>query len=211
MWPSWTVHVSGAKDAAGNAQEDYTALAEFDLDTKNPSVTTVTIDTNPVYEGDLVQVVTVTFDEVMLANGSANPAITFSTGTWTSSGDGAWSAGDTVWTETFTVTDANQEVTGVTVDVAGAKDAAGNAQEDYTAEPEFSIDTLNPTVTSVSVLDTVLTIGETTTVTIVFSQAIDPATFDASDLDFPNGVLTNLSTMNNITWTATLTPDANVV
>ena len=44
--PTWsangvTVDVTGAQDANGNAQQDYTALAEFDIDTANPTVTSV--------------------------------------------------------------------------------------------------------------------------------------------------------------------------
>ena len=45
----------------------------------------------------------------------------------------------------------------MTVDVTGAQDANGNAQNDYTAQAEFSIDTANPTVTTVTVNDLVIT------------------------------------------------------
>ena len=37
--------------------------------------------------------------------------------------------------------DANVVANGVTVDVTGAQDANGNAQQDYTPLAEFSIDT----------------------------------------------------------------------
>ena len=65
----------------------------------------------------------------------------------------------------------------MTIDVTGAQDANGNAQEDYTPEAEFSIDTANPSVVSVD--------GERHadhgrghghrhfTVTVVFDQAMD--------------------------------------
>ena len=36
----------------------------------------------------------------------------------------------------------------MTVDVAGAQDANGNAQLDYTAAVEFTIDTADPTVSA---------------------------------------------------------------
>ena len=45
----------------------------------------------------------------------------------------------------------------MTVDVTGAQDANGNAQKDYTALAEFSIDTVNPTVTTVTANDLVIT------------------------------------------------------
>ena len=66
---------------------------------------------------------------------------------------GVWSAGDTTYTATYNVADANVDHDGVTVDVTGAKDANGNAQMDYTPLAEFSIDTLNPTVVSVTASD----------------------------------------------------------
>ena len=43
----------------------------------------------------------------------------------------------------------NVDVADVTIDVTGAQDATGNAQEAYTPEAEFSIDTANPSVVSV--------------------------------------------------------------
>ena len=49
----------------------------------------------------------------------------------------------------------------VTIDVTGAQDANGNAQQDYTAEAEFSIDTLNPTVTAREVSDLQITDADT--------------------------------------------------
>ena len=52
----------------------------------------------------------------------------------------------TIYTATYDVADANVLVPDVTIDVTGAQDANGNAQQDYTPEAEFSIDTLNPTV-----------------------------------------------------------------
>ena len=54
---------------------------------------------------------------------------------------GSWNAAGTIYTATYDVADAGVVATGVTVDVSGAQDANGNAQDDYTAEAEFSIDT----------------------------------------------------------------------
>jgi len=56
--------------------------------------------------------------------------------------------------------------------------------------------------------DIALTVGETSTVTIDFSEAV--AGFALGDLDSPNGTLSGLSTSNNITWTALFTPAANI-
>ena len=45
--------------------------------------------------------------------------------------------------------------------MTGAQDAAGNLQQDYAALPEFSIDTLNPTVTDVNVSDLLISDADT--------------------------------------------------
>ncbi|MCX6100205.1 MAG: Ig-like domain-containing protein, partial [Candidatus Bipolaricaulota bacterium] len=122
----------------------------FEIDTRKPEVgpgvSAVAVDTDLVYESDLIQVVIVTFDETMRSDATAEPVITFSAGTWTAGAAGVWSAGDTVWTRTYTLTDNDEEVAGVTVDVTGARDAAGNGQENYAAVPEFTIDTLQPRI-----------------------------------------------------------------
>ncbi len=145
-------NASGARDLAGNADvgDDSTS---FEIDTRKPElapgVAAVAVDTDPVYEGDLVQVVTVTFDEAMRSNGTAEPTITFSRGTWTAGAAGVWSSGDTVWTRTYTVVDNDEEVADVTVDVTGTRDAAGNAQENYAPAREFTLDTLQPSIVEI--------------------------------------------------------------
>jgi hypothetical protein len=69
-----------------------------------------------------------------------------------------------------------------------------------------------PTVTSVTLSDSRLKIGETTTVTIVFSEAISGLTNAnlSTIVDHPNLVYTNasLTTADSITWTADFTPAA---
>ncbi len=145
-------NTSGATDLAGNADVGDDSPT-FEVDTHKPELvpgaTAVAIDTDPVYEGDLTQRVTVTFDEAM--HTGTTPAIVFGHGTWTTNHDGVWSSGDTIWTVTYTLADHDEEyynLSGsvVTVDVGGARDVAGNLQEPYAAEPEFDIDTLQPEI-----------------------------------------------------------------
>jgi large repetitive protein len=93
-----------------------------------------------------------------------------------------------------------------------ATDAAGNFTEEektisITDVNETPVDTTPPTATIV-VADT-LRIGETSLVTITFSEAVTGFTND--DLTIANGTLTNVSsTDGGITWTATLSPTANI-
>ncbi|EGM76015.1 putative Ig domain-containing protein,BNR/Asp-box repeat protein [Rheinheimera sp. A13L] len=68
-------------------------------------------------------------------------------------------------------------------------------------------DTTPPTATIV-VADTALRIGETSLVTITFSEAV--VGFTNADLTIANGTLTAVSSSDGgITWTATLTPSAS--
>ncbi|MEL0557083.1 Ig-like domain-containing protein, partial [Neisseria gonorrhoeae] len=56
--------------------------------------------------------------------------------------------------------------------------------------------------------DSALIAGETATVSIVFSEAVSG--FALADLTAENGTLSGLTTSDNITWTATFTPTANI-
>ncbi|MWV13175.1 hypothetical protein F3I62_13795 [Pseudomonas sp. R-28-1W-6] len=85
---------------------------------------------------------------------------------------------------------------------------AGNTGTGSTTSSNYAIDTTRPTATIV-VADSTLAIGETTSVTITFSEAVSG--FDLADLSVTNGSLSNLSSSDGgITWTATLTPRAEI-
>ncbi|WP_255265063.1 Ig-like domain-containing protein, partial [Comamonas testosteroni] len=72
----------------------------------------------------------------------------------------------------------------------------------------YAVDTLRPTATIV-VADAALAVGESSTVTITFSEAVTG--LDIGDFTVANGVLSNLSSSDGgITWTAILTPTASV-
>ncbi|MCY1413207.1 hypothetical protein D9M71_286340 [compost metagenome] len=88
------------------------------------------------------------------------------------------------------------------------QDAAGNTGLSTTASNAYAIDTARPTAT-ITVADTALAAGETSTVTITFSEAVTGLT--TADFTVANGVLSNLSSSDGgITWTAVLTPTAGV-
>ena len=72
--PSVTVDVKGAQDANGNAQTDYTAAAEFAIDTANPTVVSVDASDRLITDADAGAAsfsVTVVFNQAMTADGSA--------------------------------------------------------------------------------------------------------------------------------------------
>jgi Ca2+-binding RTX toxin-like protein len=60
--------------------------------------------------------------------------------------------------------------------------------------------------TEISISHTALRIGQSATVTFVFTEAVTGFTIE--DVAAPNATLSNLATSDNITWTATLTPSA---
>src|SRR6185369_5800760 len=119
------------------------------------------------------------------------------------------SDGGVTWTATLTPTADIEDTSNViTLDNTGEQDAAGNTGLGTTDSNNYAIDTLRPTATIV-VADSALAAGETSLVTITFSEAVTG--FDNSDLTVANGTLTAVSSSDGgVTWTATLTPDAAV-
>ena len=89
---------------------------------------------------------------------------------------------------------------------ADVSDAAGNA--DQVTSSAFTYDVTAPTVSSFAMNDTALKSGETATVTLVFSEAV--IGFANADITVVNGSLSTMSTSDNITWTGTYTPNADV-
>ena len=61
---------------------------------------------------------------------------------------------------------------------------------------------------SIVVADDALKAGETSLVTITFSEAVSD--FTNADLSVANGTLTAVSSVDGVTWTATLTPTADI-
>ncbi|WP_236425833.1 Ig-like domain-containing protein, partial [Pseudomonas syringae] len=119
------------------------------------------------------------------------------------------SDGGITWTATYTPTVNVADSTNlISLNNAGVADLAGNAGNGVTNSGNFTIDTVQPTATVV-VADSALSAGETSLVTITFSEAVTG--FTNADLTVANGTLSAVSSSNGgITWTATLTPSANV-
>ncbi|MEN2388762.1 Ig-like domain-containing protein, partial [Comamonas sp. A7-5] len=91
-----------------------------------------------------------------------------------------------------------------TLNNAGVTDKAGNAGVGSTVSNAYAIDTALPTATIV-VAEAALQAGESTLVTITFSEAVDG--FDNSDLSVSGGTLSTVTSSDGgITWTATFTP-----
>ncbi len=196
-----TLNNSGVTDLAGNAGTGITNTANFTIDTVLPTATIVVADT-ALNIGE-TSLVTVTFSEAV--TGFSNADLTIANGTLTavSSSDGG-----ITWTATFTPTNAITDATNlITLDNSGVQNASGNVGSGSTDSNNFAIDTVRPTATIV-VADTSLALGQTSLVTITFSEAVTG--FTTADLSVANGTLSNLTTSDNITYTATFTPTVSI-
>ncbi|WP_454862765.1 Ig-like domain-containing protein [Pseudomonas hormoni] len=197
-----TLNNTGVADIAGNTGSGSTNSANFTIDTVLPTATLVVADT--ALKAGETSLVTITFSEAV--SGFSNADLTIANGTLStvSSTDGG-----ITWTATFTPTASITDTSNlITLDNSGVQNASGNAGSGTTDSNNFAIDTALPSATIV-VADNRLGIGDTTTVTITFSEAVSG--FDLSDISVANGVLSNLiSSDGGITWTATLTPTAGM-
>ena len=153
--------------------------------------------------GETAQV-TITFSEAVTGFSNADLSVANGTLSAVSSSDGGLT-----WTATFTptlgVTDATNQIS---LDNTGVSDAAGNTGTGTTDSANYTVETQVPTATIV-VADNALKVGETSQVTITFSEAVSG--FDNSDLTISNGTLSNVSSSDGgVTWTATFTPTTSI-
>jgi photosystem II stability/assembly factor-like uncharacterized protein len=105
-------------------------------------------------------------------------------------------------------------------------DRAGNIATNLTHSavshnPDYKVDTTPPSVTTFIMDDKLLTIGETSTVTLVFSEPICASTsvclrtqtggtyFSNADITILNGSLSTMTSDDNETWIGTFTPATN--
>uniref|UniRef100_UPI001E2874B7 Ig-like domain-containing protein n=1 Tax=Pseudomonas amygdali TaxID=47877 RepID=UPI001E2874B7 len=197
-----TLDNGGVTDLAGNAGSGTTQSNSYAVDQVRPTASIVIADST-LSAGETSQV-TITFSEAV--NGFSNADLTAANGTLSavSSNDGG-----ITWTATFTpnanVTDASNLIT---LNNTGVADASGNTGSGITSSNNYAIDTVRPTAT-ITVANPNLAIGQTSLVTFAFSERV--TNFDLSDISVGNGGLSGLSSSDSgLTWTATLTPDANI-
>ncbi|MBP0948827.1 Ig-like domain-containing protein, partial [Pseudomonas alliivorans] len=197
-----TLDNTGFANASGNIGSGVTSSNNYAIDTQRPTATVVVAD-NALSIGE-TSLVTITFSEAV--TGFTNADLTVANGTLSavSSSDGG-----ITWTATLTpaagVTSASNSVT---LSNTGVTDLAGNTGSGLSVSNNYAIDSVRPTAT-VALADTALSVGETSLVTITFSEAVTG--FTNADLTVPNGTLSAVSSSDGgITWTATYTPDINV-
>ncbi|WP_321849811.1 Ig-like domain-containing protein [Pseudomonas paraveronii] len=197
-----TLDNTGVADLAGNGGSGTTDSNNYAIDNQRPTATIVMAD--PVLTAGETSLVTVTFSEAVSGFDNSDLNVAHGTLSAVSSNDGG-----VTWTAFFTPAAGIRAASNViTLANTGIADLAGNAGAGTTDSANYSIDTVLPTA-SIVVGDTALKAGETAAVTITFSEAVSG--FTLADLSVANGVLSNLgSSDGGVTWTATLTPTADV-
>ena len=222
--PSVGIGVTLARDVAGNVQTPYSGTNNFNVDTHNPTVTSVTPSVTTVADataGTGTFSVTVVYSEAM--KHSVAPTLTFTpdvASTLTLSASSAWS-NSTTYVAVYDVADANMAVPNVGIGVTGAQIANGNVQVPYSGTNNFNIDTHNPTVTSVTpnlalLSDaTAAAVQPAFSVTVVYSEAMN--TLVIPSVTFTPAAASSLSLNAASGWTNNTTyvawydvADANV-
>ena len=164
-------------DAASNTGA--VATQAYTLDTSANTIISNAFDDMTILKSQTVTLTIVFSEEVA---GFANADVTCTSGTFTTLS----SSDDITWTATFTPT-ANTEDASNTCDIANSyTDVAGNTGATGSSA-NYEVDTTSPTVSSITNSDTALKSGETSTLTIVFSQAV--AAFANADVTCPAGSL----------------------
>src|SRR5690606_35944926 len=101
-----------------------------------------------------------------------------------------------------TIQDGANQAAILTLPTPGAAGSLG-------ANKALVVDGVRPAATSISLSDSLLSIGETATVTITFNEAVTG--LGVEDFSVTNGELSGLNTNDGgLTWTATFTPSSNV-
>ena len=186
-------------DAAGNTGTTATS-GNYAVDTKAPTAT-ITLSDNALKIGE-TSTVTVTFSEAVTGFDASDLTVVNGTLGAMTSTDGGINA-----TGTFTPSTNVEDTTNIVSLASTYTDAAGNTGTTATSG-NYAVDTKAPTAT-ITLSDNALKIGETSTVTVTFSEAVTG--FDASDLTVVNGTLGAMtSTDGGINATGTFTPSTNV-
>ncbi|MCW8200659.1 hypothetical protein D8B23_20200, partial [Verminephrobacter aporrectodeae subsp. tuberculatae] len=205
-----SVNLAGVTNAAGRAGTGSAASTSYSMDTKRPTVVSLTFAKSKLSAGESTTA-TITFSEKLNRDSFALNKLSPAPGKGTLSNLHTTDDGIT-WTFTLTAPASGTSGPGILgIQLSNVTDLAGNTGVTrYLNQSPYVLDFGPPTAT-ITLADTALTAGETTTVTFTFSESVTG--FDASDvvLTDANGTLGALTAdTDNKVWTATFTPTANV-
>ncbi len=210
-------YISIAFDAGTLAPGESASFVYFTV-LDNRSISSIIDDLNrPILSSDIsindtsliigeIASVTFTFENAVAEFTTADLSVTNASLSNLSSADGG-----TTWTAILTPASGTFETSNViSLDYTGLTDlSTGTPGLGSDSSANFSVDTTRPTLASITIHDLVLTSGETTTVSLEFSESITG--LNAGDFTVSNAVIGNLvSSLAGVNWTATLTPNPNV-
>ncbi len=213
-----TLANTGVTDAVGNAGTGTTDSNNYAIDTSAPTITSVSVPANATYAtGQNLDFTVNTNENITVNTGGGTPRIALTVGATTRYADYLSGGGTSALLFRYTVQAGDNDADGIAV---GALDPNGGTLRDAAdnsltltlnsvgSTAAVLVDTAAPTATIV-VADTALAAGETSGVTITFSEAVTG--FANDDLTIANGTLSAVSSADGgITWTANLTPSASV-
>ena len=195
----YTIKFDGTNGTGSATQQTVTGI------TFQQTVTSFSMSDTALKSGD-TSTVTIVFPSAVVQFNSSND-ITVINGTLTT----MTSSDNITWTGTFTPTSG--------VDTGGATMTLelSSAYTGATTSDAYTIDTVLPTVTRFTMADTELIVGETSTVTLEFSEAVTEFN-STDDITASNGTLTQpdgtpgtiMTSSDNITWSGLFTPTANI-
>src|SRR5581483_11098716 len=144
--------VQGARDTSGNSQTPETLPDAFDVDTIDPTVTSVTPSATTLNLGSVGSTFTLAVAFSQLMDTTVAPVIGFSPGVGAllSALAGSWTNSST-YTASYNVANAGLTTPAVSVTVQGAKDADGNSQVGTATLSGFAVDQQAPTITALAV------------------------------------------------------------
>ena len=209
------------RDAAGNdlgtTLNSVGSTAGVLVDASAPTVSSVSVPANETYAaGENLDFTVNTSENVTVDTSGGTPRIALTIGATTRYAGYISGSGTTSLVFRHTVLAGDSDADGVAVGSLDAnsgtlRDAVGNNLDvtlnSVGATGGVLVDAVGPTA-SIVVDDDELLTNETSLVTITFNEAVTG--FDAADLEVVNGTLGALTTGDNITWTATFTPDPDI-
>src|SRR5262249_41202778 len=148
-----TATVQGGVNADGNLQIAKVQAAGFTIDTVTPTVLSITPSV-PVITRAGVFKLAIQFSEAMNTLVSAAPAIVLTpsgAGATLSFASGTWDSTPTLYTASYNVSAAGGVgIPDVAVAISGGRSSNGNVQTPINLDQVFAIDTVTPTVTSIT-------------------------------------------------------------
>ncbi len=194
------------------------SLAVSVTDDVAPTVSSVSVPANATYvTGQNLDFTVNTDENVTVTTGGGTPRMALTVGATTRYADYISGSSTSALLFRYTVQAGDNDADGIAVgalDPNGGtlRDAAGNdlnlTLNSVSPTNGVLVDTAAPTATIV-VADTALAVGETSVVTVTFSETVTG--FANDDLTIANGTLSAVSSADGgTTWTATLTPTASV-